>query len=134
VALYGVDKLISAKEKDKESLDGPMTDQLIQLREEVSEQIRALNMMKQMAQKYGFDISRPAENAQEAIQWTYFGYLASLKEQDGAAMSLGNVSSFFDIYLERDLASGKLNEAQAQELIDDFVIKLRLVRHLRMDE
>lgn len=134
VALYGVDRLIEAKEQDKDALDGPMTDQLIQLREEVSEQIRALHMLKEMAQTYGFDISRPAETAQEAVQWTYFGYLASLKEQDGAAMSLGNVSSFFDIYIERDLAAGRLTEAQAQEIIDDFVMKLRLVRHLRMDE
>src|SRR5690606_31586712 len=122
VALYGVDRLIEAKEQDKDALDGPMTDQLIQLREEVSEQIRALHMLKEMAQTYGFDISRPAETAQEAVQWTYFGYLASLKEQDGAAMSLGNVSSFFDIYIERDLAAGRLTEAQAQEIIDDFVM------------
>ncbi len=134
VALYGIDALIEAKQKDKDSLDGPMTDELMRLREEVSEQIRALHMIKEMAQTYGFDISRPAETAQEAIQWTYLGYLASLKEQDGAAMSLGNVSSFFDIYIERDLAAGTLTEEQAQELVDDFVIKLRLVRHLRMDE
>lgn len=134
VALYGVDALIEAKQKDKDTLDGPMTDELMRLREEVSEQIRALHMIKEMAQTYGFDISRPAETAQEAIQWTYLGYLASLKEQDGAAMSLGNVSSFFDIYIERDLAAGILTEEQAQELVDDFVIKLRLVRHLRMDE
>jgi formate C-acetyltransferase len=134
VALYGLDALMKAKEADKDALDGPMTDELMRLREEVSEQIRALEMIKEMAQTYGFDISSPARTAQEAIQWTYLGYLASLKEQDGAAMSLGNVSSFFDVYIERDLAAGLLDEEHAQELIDDFVIKLRLVRHLRMDE
>ena len=134
VALYGLDTLMKAKLADKDTLDGPMTDELMRLREEVSEQIRAMEMMKEMAQTYGFDISSPAQTAQEAIQWTYLGYLASLKEQDGAAMSLGNVSSFFDIYIERDLAAGILDEAHAQELIDDFVIKLRLIRHLRMDE
>lgn len=134
VALYGVDKLIEAKEADKKELAGIMTDDLMRLREEVSEQIKALKLMKSMAASYGFDISRPAESAQEAIQWTYFAYLAAIKEHDGAAMSLGNVSGFFDIYIERDLQSGTINEEQAQELVDQFVIKLRLVRHLRMSE
>lgn len=134
VALYGVDRLIEEKVIDLHQLNGPMTDDLIRLREEVSEQIKALGMMKEMAEMYGFDISKPAKNAQEAVQWTYFAYLAALKEHDGAAMSLGNVSNFFDIYIERDIASGILTEEKAQELIDQFVIKLRLVRHLRMDE
>ncbi len=134
LALYGIDRLIEEKKQDKAKLEGVMTDDLIKLREEVSEQIRALGMIKEMAASYGFDISRPAETAQEAIQWTYFAYLAALKEQDGAAMSLGNVSSFFDIYIERDLKNGSLTEEQAQELVDHFVMKLRLVRHLRMDE
>lgn len=134
VALYGVDKLIEEKEKDKLSHDGPMTDELIRLREEISMQITALKLMKEMALSYGFDISNPARNSKEAIQWTYFAYLAALKEHDGAAMSLGNVSSFFDIYIEKDLKEGVLTETTAQELIDQFVIKLRLVRHLRMDE
>lgn len=132
VALYGVDRLIEAKRADLLALDGVMTDDLIRLREEVSEQIKALQDMKTMAQSYGFDISQPAQTAQEAMQWTWFAFLAALKEQDGAAMSLGNVSSFFDIYLERDLASGALNEEQAQELVDHFIMKCRLVRHLRM--
>ena len=134
IALYGVDKLIEEKQKDKEKLVGEMNDELIRLREEVSEQIVALEMMKQMALTYGFDIGRPALSAQEAIQWTYLGYLAAVKEHDGAAMSLGNVSNFFDIYLEKDLKEGIINEEQAQELIDQFVMKLRLVRHLRTTE
>ncbi|MBA4377013.1 MAG: formate acetyltransferase, partial [Anaerolinea sp.] len=134
LALYGTDALIAAKEADRESLTGPMFDEIIRLREEVSEQIKALEMIKEMAASYGFDVSRPAENAREAIQWTYFAYLAAIKEQDGAAMSLGNVSSFFDVYIERDMAAGVLTEAEAQELIDHFVMKLRLVRHLRMEE
>lgn len=134
LALYGTDALIEAKEADKEALAGAMTNEVIQLREEISEQIKALSMIKEMAASYGFDVARPAQTAQEAIQWTYFAYLAAIKEQDGAAMSLGNVSSFFDIYIERDLAAGILTEAQAQELVDHFVMKLRLVRHLRMDE
>lgn len=133
LALYGADKLIESKEKDKTALEGDMTDELIRLREEVSEQIKSLKMIKKMAQGYGFDVSKPAKNAQEAIQWTYFAYLAAVKEQDGAAMSLGNVSNFFDIYLEKDIRNGKLTEAKAQEFIDHFVMKLRLVRHLRMD-
>ncbi len=134
LALYGADALIAAKQQDKKQLDGHMTDELIRLREEVSEQIRALEDIKAMATSYGFDVSRPAQSAQEAMQWTYFAYLAGIKEQDGAAMSLGNVSSFFDIYIERDLQSGSLTEKQAQELVDHFVMKLRFVRHLRMEE
>lgn len=134
LALYGADALIAAKQQDKKQLDGPMTDELIRLREEVSEQIRALEDIKAMASAYGFDVSAPAKTAQEAMQWTYFAYLAGIKEQDGAAMSLGNVSSFFDIYIERDLQTGTLTEKQAQELVDHFVMKLRFVRHLRMEE
>lgn len=134
LALYGADALIASKEADKKRLNGPMEDELIRLREEISEQIKALNEIKTMAKGYGFDVSQPASNAQEAMQWTYFAYLAGIKEQDGAAMSLGNVSSFFDIYIEKDLKEGKLTEEQAQELVDHFVMKLRLVRHLRMDE
>jgi len=134
VALYGIDRLVEQKESDKLNLKGPMTDEIIRLREEISEQIRALKMMQEMAQSYGFDISKPAKTAQEAIQWTYFGYLAALKEHDGAAMSLGNVSAFFDIYIENDLKSGLIDENDAQELIDQFIIKLRLVRHLRAQE
>ncbi len=133
-ALYGLDELISEKQADKKKLVGEMTDELIRLREEVSEQIKALEDIKKMAASYGFDISRPAESAAEAVQWTYLAYLAALKEQDGAAMSLGNVSGFFDIYIERDIAAGKLTEETAQELIDQFIIKLRLVRHLRTSE
>ena len=133
VALYGIDRLIEAKEADKDALIGIMKDDLIKLREEVSEQIRALKDMKKMAKSYGHDISRPAETAQEAIQWTWYGFLAALKEQDGAAMSLGNVSTFFDIYIERDFAAGTLTEKDAQELVDHFIMKCRLIRHLRMD-
>lgn len=134
LALYGTDALIAAKEADKKALDGAMTNEIIQLREEISEQIKALTMIAEMAARYGFDVTKPATTAQEAIQWTYFAYLAAIKEQDGAAMSLGNVSSFFDVYIERDLQAGVLTEEQAQELVDHFVMKLRLVRHLRMDE
>jgi formate C-acetyltransferase len=134
LALYGVDKLVEAKKADLDAMLGDMTDDLIRNREEISEQIKALGEIKEMAKSYGFDISAPAENAKEAIQWTYFGYLASVKEQDGAAMSLGNVSGFFDIYIEKDLKAKKITEDEAQALIDQFVMKLRLVRHLRMDE
>lgn len=134
LALYGTDRLIEAKQADKKRLIGTMTDEVIKLREEISEQIKALGLIKEMAASYGFDVSRPAANAQEAIQWTYFAYLAAIKEQDGAAMSLGNVSSFFDVYLEHDLQAGLITEQEAQELVDHFVMKLRLVRHLRMDE
>ena len=119
------------KKKDFENLTGSMTDEKIRQREELSMQYRALDQIKQMAQSYGFDISKPASNAKEAIQWTYFGYLAAVKENNGAAMSLGRVDSFFDIYIERDIKNGTLTEEEAQELIDQFVIKLRLVRHLR---
>lgn len=134
VALYGTTTLIRAKQEDLHNLTGPMTDELIRLREEVSEQIRALQLMAEMAQSYGYDITAPAQNAYEAVQWTYFAYLAAIKEHDGAAMSLGNVSGFFDIYIERDMKRGLMTESEAQELVDQFVIKLRLVRHLRMDE
>jgi len=135
VALYGIDNLIELKLDDKKKLDpAEMTEDVIRLREEISEQIRALESMKEMAASYGFDIATPAKNAREAIQWTYFAYLSALKEQDGAAMSLGNVSSFFDIYIEHDLSEGLITEEDAQELIDQFIIKLRLVRHLRPNE
>lgn len=132
VALYGVDFLIQDKENQKLSLEiNPMSEDVIRLREEITEQIGALKELKQMAQSYGFDISNPATTAQEAIQWTYFGYLAAIKEQDGAAMSLGRVSTFLDIYIERDLKVGTLTEEEAQELMDHFVMKLRMVRFLR---
>lgn len=131
VALYGIDFLKAEKQKDYDNLIGPMTEDLIRLREEVAMQIRALDEIKAMALRYGFDISNPATNAKEAIQWTYFGYLAAVKENNGAAMSLGRVDAFFDIYIENDLKKGLITEEEAQELIDQFVIKLRLVRHLR---
>lgn len=134
IALYGIDYLMEQKKKDWDSLVGPMTNDLIQLREEVSMQYRALDDIKKMASSYGFDISKPAKNAKEAVQWTYFGYLASVKENNGAAMSLGRVDAFLDIYINRDLKNGTLTESEAQELIDNFVIKLRLVRHLRTPE
>ncbi|MEM9895741.1 MAG: formate C-acetyltransferase [Bacteroidota bacterium] len=132
LALYGIDRLIQAKEDDLRKLTGPMTDSRIRLREEVNEQIRALADIKELGKSYNLDLSRPAESAQEAIQWVYIAYLSAVKEQDGAAMSLGNISSFLDIYLEKDLASGRINEQTAQEYIDQLVIKLRMVRHLRM--
>jgi formate C-acetyltransferase len=135
VALYGVSRLIEHKQKEKLDLDFAMsTDEIIRDREELSEQIRALKELQQMALKYGFDISVPARSAREAVQWLYFGYLAAVKEQNGAAMSLGRTSTFLDIYFERDLATGILSEQQAQEIIDDFVIKLRIVRFLRTPE
>ena len=135
VALYGVDHLIEEKTKDKKALaKGNFNTDEIRLEEELYQQIAFLGYMKEMAQMYGIDISEPASNAREAIQWTYFGYLASIKEQNGAAMSLGRVSSFFDIYIERDLANGTLTEETAQELMDDFVMKLRIARHLRTPE
>jgi formate C-acetyltransferase len=135
VALYGVSRLIEHKQKEKLDLDFAMsTDEIIRDREELSEQIRALKELQQMALKYGFDISVPARSAREAVQWLYFGYLAAVKEQNGAAMSLGRTSTFLDIYFERDLAAGILSEQQAQEIIDDFVIKLRIVRFLRTPE
>ena len=134
VALYGVDKLIEEKKKDKASLTGTLDADQIRLYEELYKQITFLGFMKEMALLYGCDISQPASNAQEAIQWTYFAYLAAIKEQNGAAMSLGRVSTFFDIYIERDIKNGVLTEESAQELIDDFVIKLRIARHLRTPE
>jgi formate C-acetyltransferase len=135
VALYGVDRLIEHKKQEKASLDAKWsTDEIIRDREELSEQLRALEELKEMAAKYGFDISGPAESAKEAVQWLYFGYLASVKEQNGAAMSLGRVSTFLDIYFERDLEAGLLTEEEAQEIVDDFVIKLRIVRFLRTPE
>ena len=135
VALYGVSRLIKEKQEEKRSLDPVMsTESIIRDREELSEQIRALNELKQMASGYGFDISEPACSAREAVQWLYFAYLAAVKEQNGAAMSLGRTSTFLDIYFERDIAAGKLTEQQAQEIIDDFVIKLRIVRFLRTPE
>ena len=133
LALYGTTRLIEAKKADLLSLDGPMTDERIRLREEVAEQIKALKAIEQLGLIYGFDLSRPAASAREAVQWVYLAYLAAVKEQDGAAMSLGNVSSFLDIFIERDIAEGKITEVYAQELIDQFVMKLRMVRHLRME-
>ena len=134
VALYGLDFLIEEKQKDLEELDGPMTEKRIRLREEVSEQIRALKKIGRMAQRYGVDISAPSACAQQAVQALYFGYLAGVKENNGAATSLGRTSTFLDIYIERDLKSGLLTEEAAQELIDQFIIKLRMVRHLRTPE
>ena len=135
VALYGIDRLIEEKKKDKAKIAEStyLTDE-IRLTEELFQQITFLGYMKEMAQSYGFDISKPATNAKEAIQWTYFAYLAAIKEQNGAAMSLGRVSSFFDIYIERDIKNGTLTEEGAQELMDDFVMKLRIARHLRTPE
>ncbi|MGL4520994.1 MAG: formate C-acetyltransferase [Bacilli bacterium] len=132
VALYGVDFLIKVKKDDLKNVGlRTMSEEVMRLREEVSEQIRALQELKKMAQSYGYDISQPAQTAQEAFQWLYFGYLAAIKEQNGAAMSLGRVSTFLDIYIERDLEEGTLNEQQAQELVDHFVMKLRLVKFAR---
>ena len=135
VALYGIDRLIEEKQKDKQALASvDFGVEEIRLKEELHKQITFLGYMKDMAAMYGFDISQPAANAREAIQWTYFGYLAAIKEQNGAAMSLGRVSTFFDIYIERDIKNGVLTEEGAQELLDDFVIKLRCARHLRTPE
>jgi len=139
VAVYGIDFLMADKVKqhkslEKDLLDGAKLEDVIQLREEISEQYRALDQIKQMAATYGFDISVPASNAKEAVQWTYFGYLAAVKSQNGAAMSFGRISSFFDIYIERDMAAGLLTEVEAQELIDHLVMKLRMVRFLRTPE
>ncbi len=135
VALYGMDRLIEEKKKDKKKLEGHafMTPE-IREGEELQKQLNHMGYLKQMAAMYGYDISQPAKDAREAIQWTYFAYLGAIKEQNGAAMSLGRVSTFFDIYLERDIQNGVLTEEQAQELIDDFVIKLRMARHLRTPE
>lgn len=134
VALYGTDFLIAEKQKDYEKLDGPMTDERIRLREEVSMQIKALKETASMAAKYGVDITKPATNAQQAVQATYLGYLAGVKENNGAATSLGRTATFLDIYIQRDLDNGVLDEEGAQEIIDQFIIKLRLVRHLRTPE
>ncbi len=131
LALYGTDRLIEEKKADFAAINGEMDDAKVRLREEISMQISALKDIAEMAKGYGFDVTRPAETAQEAIQWVYFAYLSWVKEQDGAAMSLGNVSSFLDIYIEKDLKEGKITEVEAQEMIDHFVMKLRLVRHLR---
>ena len=133
VALYGIDQLIAWKEEDKANCgDGNMFDDVIRQREELAEQIRRLQEMKVMAQSYGYDISKPASNAKEAIQWLYFGYLSAIKTQNGAAMSVGRVSTFLDIYIERDIKAGKLTEAEAQELIDHFTMKLRMVKFARI--
>ena len=134
VALYGVDYLKEMRMGDKLNLTGPATEETIRLREEFAEQIRALDEMKSMAAKYGYDIGRPAQNAREAVQWLYFGYLAAIKENNGAAMSLGRNTTFLDIYIQRDLERGLIDEKTAQALIDQLVIKLRLVRHLRTPE
>lgn len=134
VALYGIDRLVEEKQKDFAEKLGVLTDELIREREEISDQIKALGMVKEMAASYDFNISGPAKDAKEVIQWTYFAYLAALKEQDGAAMSLGSVSGFFDVYIEKDIAESNLTEEEAQELIDQFIIKLRLIRQLRMKE
>ena len=135
VALYGIDKLIEEKKKDKKTLNGAQfSEENIRLSEELAAQIAALAEIKEMAASYGYDISEPAKDTMEAVQWTYFAYLAAIKEQNGAAMSMGRVSTFFDIYIERDIAAGTLTEEKAQEIIDDFVIKLRLARHLRTPE
>jgi len=135
VALYGVDRLIARKREEKLELESePSTEEIIRDREELSEQIRSLQELKTMAASYGYDISAPARTAREAVQWLYFAYLAAVKEQNGAAMSLGRCSTFLDIYFERDLQAGRLTEEQAQEIVDDFVIKLRIVRFLRTPE
>ena len=134
VALYGVDRLIQDKMDYLKALKGDMTEELVRDREETSEQIRALNALKQMAQIYGVDISQPAKNAQEAIQFLYFGYLGAVKDQNGAAMSIGRNSTFLDIYIERDLKNGTLTEKEAQELMDHFIMKLRMVRFMRTPE
>ena len=135
VALYGVDYLIECKKQDLDILNtDELTENIIREREEINEQIRALNSLKQMAEKYGYDISKPASNSKEAVQWLYFGYLAAIKDQNGAAMSLGRTSTFLDIYFERDLKNGILTEEQAQEIMDHFIMKLRLVRFLRTPE
>lgn len=134
IALYGIDFLVEEKKKDLDNLTGDMLDELIRSREEVSEQIRALAEIKAMALTYGIDISKPAKDAREAVQFVYLGYLAAVKENNGAAMSFGRTSTFLDIFIERDLEAGTLTESEAQELIDQLIIKLRLVRHLRTPE
>ena len=134
VALYGVDYLIEHKKRDKDFIDGDMTPDKVRDREELSEQIKALAALKEMAALYGYDISQPAQTAKEAIQWLYFGYLAAVKDQNGAAMSIGRNSTFLDIYIERDLNNGTLTEREAQELIDHFVMKLRIVKFMRIKD
>ena len=134
LALYGIDFIIEQKKLDLDKLNNITDVSVIQLREDVSEQIKALNLIKKMASRYGYDVSRPASNAREAVQWTYFAYLAAIKQNNGAATSIGRNTTFFDIYIERDIARGILTEVEAQELIDQYVIKLRLVRHLRTPE
>lgn len=134
VALYGVNRLIEEKKKDLDAIDFPLTEDKIRLREEVNEQIRSLKELIELGNMYGFDLTRPAETAKEAIQWLYMGYLAAVKEQNGAAMSLGRTANFIDIYIERDLANGTINEVEAQELVDHFVMKLRMVRFARTPE
>ncbi|MCQ2497298.1 MAG: formate acetyltransferase, partial [Lachnospiraceae bacterium] len=134
VALYGIDRLIEDKLEQKDSTGRVMTDDVIRLREEISEQIVALKMMKEMAASYGCDISKPAANVKEAIQWTYFGYLCSVKEQNGAAMSLGRTSTFIDCYAERDIKNGTFTEEQIQEFVDHFIMKLRCVKFARTPE
>ena len=134
IALYGIDYLINEKQKDYDNIEAATVEETIRSREEVSMQIEALNAIKSMANRYGYDISSPATNAREAVQWLYFGYLAAVKENNGAAMSFGRTSTFLDIYIERDLKNGVLTESEAQELVDQLIIKLRLVRHLRTPE
>lgn len=134
VALYGVDYLIKKKEEDKALIDGEMTSEKIRNREEISDQIKALKSLKEMAMSYGYDISKPAKNAKEAIQFTYFAYLGAVKDQNGAAMSFGRNTTFFDIYIERDMKNGILNEEQAQELIEHLVMKLRIIKFMRVKE
>ena len=134
IALYGIDRLIEDKKEQHASVDGEMTPDKIQLKEELAEQIRALEEMKVLGQTYGYDISQPAKNAKEAVQWLYFGYLSAVKEQNGAAMSLGRTSTFLDIFIERDLRNGVITEEEAQELIDHFIMKLRLVKFARTPE
>ena len=134
IALYGIDYLMAEKKKEWDTEVEEMNEEVIRQREEISEQYRALDKIKKMAARYGYDISNPASNAKEAVQWVYFGYLAAIKENNGAAMSLGRVDAFLDIYIERDLKNGTLTEKEAQELIDQFIIKLRIARHLRTPE
>ena len=134
IALYGIDRLIEDKVEQHASVHGAMTPEKIQLKEELAEQIRALEEMKELGKIYGFDISKPASNAQEAVQWLYFGYLSAVKEQNGAAMSIGRTSTFLDIFIERDLKRGVITESEAQELIDHFIMKLRLVKFARTPE
>lgn len=134
IALYGIDRLIEDKKEQHASLDGEMNAEKIQLKEEIAEQIRALQEIAELGRIYGFDITKPAQNAKEAIQWLYFGYLAAVKEQNGAAMSIGRTSTFLDIFIERDLQNGVITEEEAQEMIDHFIMKLRLVKFARTPE